>query len=330
MALRIFVSYSHDDDAMRRELMKHLAALKRDKRIESWYDREVLPGAPLDNAIIYELNRADIILLLVSASFIDSDYCYSTELARAVERSEQGEARAVPVILRNCLWKQTVLGRLKAIPRDGRAIASWPNQDDAYTDVAEEISRLVKHMGSGATARVEASTKPARGASMTADDVPSTMPASQQRTGNTRLKQTYSDLDKSRFLKDAFEVIAAYFERSLAQLKKDNAGVETEFTRVDAVRFVAAVYRDGKRVAECSVRSNGPGGFGEGITFSNDASVSDGHSYNELLSVIADGYSLHLKSLGFGSMTSGRPEKGVLSPEDGAEVLWDLLMWRVR
>jgi hypothetical protein len=46
------------------------------------------------------LNRANVILLLISADFLASDYCYDVEMKRAMERHEAGEAIVIPIILR--------------------------------------------------------------------------------------------------------------------------------------------------------------------------------------------------------------------------------------
>jgi hypothetical protein len=144
------------------------------------------------------------------------------------------------------------------------------------------------------------------------------------------VKQEFSDLDKSRFLSETFEFIARYFEGSLAELEKRNADIQTEFRRIDAVSFSAAVYRNGKRVSACALRLNGAGALGAGITYSQDASRADGNSFNERVSVEADDQSLFLRSMGMASMFSGHNEPGKLSQEGAAEVFWDMLMVPLR
>ncbi len=87
---KVFFSYSHDDEAYRDQLEKHLALLRHEGLIESWHDRRILAGADLNQVIDDQLNQADVILLLVSASFLSSRYCYSIEMARALERQSRG------------------------------------------------------------------------------------------------------------------------------------------------------------------------------------------------------------------------------------------------
>ncbi|WP_139101196.1 TIR domain-containing protein, partial [Acinetobacter baumannii] len=62
---KVFFSYSHDDEAYRDQLEKHLALLRHEGLIESWHDRRILAGADLNQVIDDQLNQADVILLLV-------------------------------------------------------------------------------------------------------------------------------------------------------------------------------------------------------------------------------------------------------------------------
>jgi internalin A len=68
-----------------------------------------MPGAEWKNQIDEHIETAHIILLLISAEFINSDYCYDVELKRAIARHDAGEARVIPIILRPCDWLKTPL-----------------------------------------------------------------------------------------------------------------------------------------------------------------------------------------------------------------------------
>jgi hypothetical protein len=98
--LEIFYSYSHRDEGFKNQLETHLALLRRKGFVNTWHDRQINPGQEWATAIDNHLNDADIILLLISADFMASGYCYGKELARAMERHERSEATVVPVILR--------------------------------------------------------------------------------------------------------------------------------------------------------------------------------------------------------------------------------------
>ena len=97
---RIFISYAHEDEDLRKEIEKQLAILCRQGLIETWHDRRIGAGTEWAGAIDRELEAADIILLLVSADFLASDYIYDIELKRAMERHEAGTVTVIPVILR--------------------------------------------------------------------------------------------------------------------------------------------------------------------------------------------------------------------------------------
>ena len=100
----LFFSYTHKDEDLRNQLETHLAALKRQGLISAWHDRRIMAGHDFGKVIDANLDSADVILLLVSPDFIASDYCYEREMARAMERQTNGEARVIPVILRPCDW----------------------------------------------------------------------------------------------------------------------------------------------------------------------------------------------------------------------------------
>jgi hypothetical protein len=142
----VFFSYSHKDDRYRQRIDEHLSLLKRQGLIASWFDHKITAGKDLDQEIARHLERARIILLLVSSNFISSDYCFCTELARAIERHKDGSARVVPIIVKPCDWTSAPFGALKALPRDGKAITKWSTQDEAYYNIAMGIRDVVKEL----------------------------------------------------------------------------------------------------------------------------------------------------------------------------------------
>jgi hypothetical protein len=144
--VEIFCAYSHKDEGLRDELETHLSILKRRGLISAWHDRRIAPGMEWDDEISEHLNRADVILLLVSADFIASEYCWNREMTRAMERHQQREARVVPVILRDCDWDFAPFSKLQALPKDGRPVAAWPDKDEAFKNVALGIRSVVEEL----------------------------------------------------------------------------------------------------------------------------------------------------------------------------------------
>ncbi len=143
-ALRLFYSYSHKDDLLREQLETHLKLLQRQGLIQPWHDRRILPGDEWVKEIDDNLNRADIILLIVSADFIASDYCYEIEMARAMERHEAGEATVIPVIVRPVDWRGTPFNKLGWLPQNGEPVTQWSDRDAAWLNVEQGIKRAIE------------------------------------------------------------------------------------------------------------------------------------------------------------------------------------------
>ncbi len=79
---------------------------------------------------------AFLIVLLFMVLIVGCCYCsrgddYDKELARAMERHSKEKTVVVPVIARDCLWKALPFGQIQALPRAGKAIATWDDQDAA-------------------------------------------------------------------------------------------------------------------------------------------------------------------------------------------------------
>ena len=148
--LRVFISYSHKDEKMRVKLGEHLAPLVHDGLIRIWHDREIEAGADWAGEIDREISEADVILLLVSAPFLNSQYC-RRELLQALEQRSTGKSLPIPIILRHCDWT-TVFNRgdykTQALPRDDRPVAGgrWPNQDAAFAVIAKELRAQIQRL----------------------------------------------------------------------------------------------------------------------------------------------------------------------------------------
>ncbi|GAB4151090.1 MAG: hypothetical protein Fur0046_30370 [Cyanobacteria bacterium J069] len=151
--LTLFVSYSHRDEALKDELIVHLANLKRQGKIAAWQDRDIEAGTEWDAEIKQQLESAEIILLLITPRFLASDYCYDLEMQRAVQRHNEGTARVIPIILKPCDWQGSPFSKLQVLPKDAKAVTQWPDQDEAFLNVVQGIRRAVeslhakKHLG---------------------------------------------------------------------------------------------------------------------------------------------------------------------------------------
>lgn len=170
----VFYSYSHADRRLLDRLRKHLAMLRRHGLITEWYDHDIEAGNEWRGEIERELDAADVILLLVSADFLASDFAYEEEMLRAVARADRGEATVVAVMLRPVAdWQRTPFSKFQVVPRNARPITRWSNADEAYADVAASIRSALE-------ARIRSSSPEMMGhevAAPTADDISANTPA---------------------------------------------------------------------------------------------------------------------------------------------------------
>ena len=148
--ITLFYSYAHEDELLRNQLEKHLSLLRRRGLITEWHDRQILAGEEWARDIDQHLETASIILLLISPDFLASDYCYNMEMQRAVARHESGEARVIPILLRPCDWHGTPFGQLQCLPRDGKAVTTWRNRDEAFLDIAQGLRGAIEQQTSSA------------------------------------------------------------------------------------------------------------------------------------------------------------------------------------
>lgn len=319
---RIFISYSHKDDALRAELDKHLALLRREGAIELWSDHRILPGSEFDKEISQALEAAEIILLVVSADFLASDYCFGIEMRRALERHHSGDAVVVPVILRACDWQHSPFKHLNALPSGGREIAKWASPDDAFLNVVQGLRKLL----AARPARADVLAAPAgrtagarQAGGMT--EVRSGRPGA-SRSSNLALPTEFSDEAKHEFAERTFAYVKDYFRGSLDELQRRNPGYSGKLREKTAVAFTVVVFKNGQRVAGCYVRLGGMMSP-NGIAYSGNENSSD-NSYNEILDIQTGTHSLLWRPQ-MGSFSGRDPGMG-LSEEGAAEHLWSQLM----
>ncbi len=139
LAPTVFISYAREDDAHRAELCKHLRPWTDDGRLRIWDDCAIDCGGEWKSEISQALDKAAIIVFLVSADLLASDFVHEVELPRALERRRCNEAVLIPVIVRACPWRETLLGHLQALPRAGDPIPT-DNPDLAWAQIAEAIA----------------------------------------------------------------------------------------------------------------------------------------------------------------------------------------------
>jgi hypothetical protein len=143
--LKLFISYSHNDEEYIEEFIKHIAPLKTNELIENWYDRKITAGKDYQDQIDNKLEEADIICLFISANFLSSNACME-EKKRAFELLKKKGVIVVPIILSPCGWlDDSELSRLLALPTDGKPISDFTNSDTAWNNLYEELKLLINN-----------------------------------------------------------------------------------------------------------------------------------------------------------------------------------------
>lgn len=146
MPFDVFISYSHKDKALRDELAAHLSNLRNQGLINDWYDGDISPGTEWKQQITDHLSTAKIFLLLISADFMASHFCYSIEMQQAIARHNTNQARVLPIILRPTDWEGAPFAKLLALPIDGTPVTNWPNRDQAFLDIIRGIRRAIEEL----------------------------------------------------------------------------------------------------------------------------------------------------------------------------------------
>lgn len=305
--MKVFFSYSHRDEAALDRLRVHLAVLRRDQRIEEWYDRDILAGGEFDTEIAGRLESFDLFLILVSPDFLASDYCVEREMERALERHDSGDVRVVPIILEPCDWMATALGGLKALPKDGTPISEWPSENKAFSDVVQQLRRILNS---------ENATLPTKQREVTDQAV-----TPQSETRRYRVKRDFDDIDRSKFRDEAFSVIRDHFKRAVAEIDaiKDLRG---RFVLNSSTSFTCTIVNDMRRrgTAHITVQRRGESmGLSDiSFLFSENAPPN---TANGMFTIEADEYDLYLSSLmGIGN------NRERFTPEAAAECLWEIFL----
>ena len=283
--------------------------LERNGLIEPWFDGYLIPGDDFDREIRKALADSDFIGLLVTPRFLASDYCVDIEMEDAISRHQKGEARVVPIIAKPCGWKTTSLAKLVATPTDGVPITKWDNVDEAWNIVAEDVERAARKQ-----IKASRSAPPTRPAETERHLLASPLPVPRSS------KPTDEQIDD--FKHAALETIAGIFEASIGALDGDLTG---RFRRLDANRFTATLYRNGKKVEGCTIYTGAEYFGSRGIAY-NASDDGGTKTMSDELAIEVGKEGLALRP-GMGMSSRGADQ--LLTPEEGAERLWKSFTWRL-
>src|SRR5258708_5434220 len=284
--------------------------LRRDGTIEQWYDRDIRAGGDIDKEVARELSQCQLFLALASPDFLNSQYCYETEMANAIHRHEAGEITVVPIILEPCDWLSSPLAKFKAVPRDGKAISEWTNQNTAFLDVVNELRRLASSTGAADLSNPKA---------MQSNSAAST-------SSKYRVKREFDQIDRDDFRAQAYEGIRDYFEKSTRELDGVE-GLRGRYQAMGPSSFTCTIVNHllkNSRSGTASVTVHAAARTGLGDIYYSHEANAPGNTANGSFRIDADDYHLFLRADYFGSSDSKR----TWSPQEAAQRLWGEFLGR--
>jgi hypothetical protein len=222
----------------------------------------------------------------------------------ALDRHGAGTLQVIPIIVEACDWTRSPLAKLKALPKDGKPIAAWTNEDVAYLDVVTELRRALTP---------EAKDTPVRS---TSGNAPRAKPIPEVK--RYRIKREFDSIDRAEFAHDAFNSIREYFHKSVAELNEIGDPIRARFEKMSDSAFTCTVLNKGKRNGEAhiTVHLNGERSLGD-ITYSFSLRAPN-NTANGHIAVHADEYELYLTLNSFHNIS----DKERHSVEEIAETIW--------
>ncbi len=146
--LKTFIIYARADAEFKKTLRVQLKPLEQQGLLDVWDDSHLLPGEEWEKSIEKKLDESDLVLMLVSADSLFSDFIQKKELKTTLERKQQGVAQLIPILVRDCLWDiREELKSLQMLPLDpARSILpveAWTSQSSAWAAALRELLRLI-------------------------------------------------------------------------------------------------------------------------------------------------------------------------------------------
>ena len=221
--MEAFISYSHKDSEYLERLKVHLANMKRQNLITEWTDNEIHAGDSIDEDVLRKLNNSEVFIALLSPDYLASKYAYEIEFKKAQELQENGSLIIVPIIVEPCDWQKTPFGVLKALPKDGKAISEWTNENNAFLNVIDELRRLI-----------ESPFKKV----ISLENSPQIKQPETRR--NYKIKKIFSEVDKITFKEESFEIIKNYFNEAIEEINSVEH-IQVKLTKMNDEYFTCLI-----------------------------------------------------------------------------------------
>ncbi|ANL35138.1 toll/interleukin-1 receptor domain-containing protein [Rhizobium phaseoli] len=200
MAVTAFISYSHADSKHLDRLHKHMAQLLRDEVFETWSDHAIVAGSKLDNEVFAALRSSQVFIALISPDYLASNYCYDKEFEEAQKMEADGKLHIVPVIVEPCDWLNSPFSKLMALPKDGKPISEWTNENVAYLNIIQGLRAVATSTHKRTWSPLDERVAPEVGGR------------------RLKIKQEFDIIQRRDFADEAFRFIREYFKTSCEEL----------------------------------------------------------------------------------------------------------------
>ncbi|MEM9823467.1 MAG: FISUMP domain-containing protein [Bacteroidota bacterium] len=152
----VFIAYSKADKAFLDDLVTQLRSVERIGLIDAWHDGEIEVGSNREEAILQAMQEAEIVLLLISADFLASEFAYEKEIKVAKMLHKEGKAVMIPIIIRDCAWQYVFPDESEqkmVLPRNQVPINNrqWDTPDQAFKEVVDAVVQTSEKIRRGQT-----------------------------------------------------------------------------------------------------------------------------------------------------------------------------------
>jgi hypothetical protein len=199
--MKAFISYSHKDESYLQKLQTALAQIQRQGILQNWTDHNVEAGDRFHQKINDELNASELFIALLSPDYIASNYCYEKEFQQAQQLEKEHKIKIIPVICRPCDWKNTPFAELNALPKNGKPISDWQNEDTAFFNITEMLRFLIQKP-----------TNPSTSMTKQKKDMP------RKFEGKYKVRKDFDIVQKSNFIDNTFEEVKTLLKDYLDEL----------------------------------------------------------------------------------------------------------------
>jgi formylglycine-generating enzyme required for sulfatase activity len=273
--LKTFIIYAREDAGFKNELLRQLAPFAQTGLLEKWDDSHILPGEEWEKSIEKALDASQIVLMLVSADSLFSDFIQRKELKKALEQKREGSTRIIPILVSDCMYDMAEgISDLQMLPLhpSNRALVAvdnvviWGSRASAWATALRQLREVIADVN----ARIEAEEKELaleaeRLAALAAEEAAQTQRATLLRTKDEAAWKAARELDTLEAYEDYLhkdytlhaaeahariaEIEGAEAKRRAAQRAQDKAEAERKAKEAEAKRQREAAEKKKKEAA---------------------------------------------------------------------------------